>query len=405
MKEKVAGGFRAQQQRTLLHIRTEESDHGDRSEAAAPDVGVERVFFVTDPAASLCHPALSAARGSAEKPLCEMNPFQQQPSHLSWAAPLTASGLSPPYLQADWSALTVKGVERRLSVSTVMRAPAGTQEPRVVLSVSTRTVLVRARLGESVVLDCSLWADPSSPLSGSGFAVEWRYQFRGRGRLVLAYDGKLDRLADPRDQDATMDFEALHATGNASLILQGAKVQHSGMYICTTYLPYLQTQVAMELEIVEPPSLSIHPSPLPLLAPGQSLSVQCEASGFAPLTLDLSWEVKGRDGRSRPLASSSVTGHKQAWDGTYSQSVWLELDTSQEELGPGGELTCVAVHPGGTRRSSTPLSIMAVTAPSLEDSMAMVGVALLLYGLIKVVSWSVGGSGTAAAGDQEKKKN
>uniref|UniRef100_A0A3P8WYY8 Ig-like domain-containing protein n=2 Tax=Cynoglossus semilaevis TaxID=244447 RepID=A0A3P8WYY8_CYNSE len=90
----------------------------------------------------------------------------------------------------------------------------------------------------------------------------------------------------------------------------------------------------------------------------QSLSVQCEASGFAPLTLEMSWEVKGSDGKSRPLDSSSMTGHKQAWDGTYSQSMWLELDTSKMDLGTGGELTCVAVHPGGTRRSSTSLSII-----------------------------------------------
>ncbi|XP_008335978.1 tapasin-like, partial [Cynoglossus semilaevis] len=255
MKEKTGGGFRAQQQKSLLHIRTDENSPTDDSEPTASDVGADRVFFITDPAASLCHHALTPAKGSLEKPLCEMNPFQQQPSHLKWVAPLTGSGLSPPYLQADWLALTVKGRNKQLSVSTIMRAPTGTEEPKVILSVTTKTVQVQARLGESVVLDCGYWVDPSSPLSGSGFAVEWRYQFRGRGRLILAYDGKLDRLADVQDQDATMDFEALHKTGNASLILQEAKVRHSGMYICTTYLPYLQTQVAMELEIIEPPSL------------------------------------------------------------------------------------------------------------------------------------------------------
>lgn len=59
-----------------------------------------------------------------------MNPFQQQPSHLKWVAPLTGSGLSPPYLQADWLALTVKGRNKQLSVSTIMRAPTGTEEPK-----------------------------------------------------------------------------------------------------------------------------------------------------------------------------------------------------------------------------------------------------------------------------------
>lgn len=39
------------------------------------------------------------------------------------------------------------------------------------------------------------------------------------------------------------------------------------------------------------------------------------------------------------------------------------------------------------------LVVAAVSTPSIEDSMAMVGVALVLYGLIKLVSWTVSGPG------------
>lgn len=120
----------------------------------------------------------------------------------------------------------------------------------VILSVTSKTVSVQSRLGEPVLLDCGYWADPSSPLTGSGFAVEWRYQFRGSGRLVLAYDGKTDRIADTQEDGAMLDFEGLHEKGNASLILREAKVRHSGTYICSVFLPYLLAQVAVELEIV-----------------------------------------------------------------------------------------------------------------------------------------------------------
>lgn len=113
---------------------------------------------------------------------------------------------------------------------------------------TTKTVSIQSRLGEPVRLDCSFWVDPSSPVSGSGFAVEWRYQFRGRGRVVLAYDGKTDRFTD-QDEGASLDVEALHQRGDASLILQKAEVHHSGLYICTAYLPYLAAQVTMELEV------------------------------------------------------------------------------------------------------------------------------------------------------------
>lgn len=108
----------------------------------------------------------------------------------------------------------------------------------------------------------------------------------------------------------------------------------------------------------EPPSLSIYPSPLPLTVPGQTLNIECEASGFAPLSLELSWHFKGTDGKSKSLGSGSVTGHRQAWDGTLSQSTRLELDTSTLDLGRGGEVTCVATHLGGTRRASVTLNMI-----------------------------------------------
>lgn len=74
--------------------------------------------------------------------------------------------------------------------------------------------------------------------------------------------------------------------------------------------------------------------------------------------MELSWEFKDADGKSRPLGSGSVTGHRQAWDGTFSQSTRLELDTSKLDLGRGGEVICVAVHPGGTRRASVTLNVI-----------------------------------------------
>uniref|UniRef100_A0A1A7Y2B3 TAP-binding protein n=1 Tax=Iconisemion striatum TaxID=60296 RepID=A0A1A7Y2B3_9TELE len=391
------------QEKSLLHVRKDAHSPTD-SQHVPSDISPSRVYVITDPAATLCHHSLNPPRGSIQKPQCEINPFLPQPSSLKWVTSLTESALSPIYLQADWFSASFQGLHEQLGVSTITRAPTGTKEQDVVLSVTSKTMSASSRLGEPVTLDCGFWADPSSPLTATGFAVEWRYQTRGDGRLVLAYDGKTDRLAETQEEGATLDFEGLHTRGNASLILQEAKVRHSGTYICTVYLPYLLAQVAMELEIVEPPSLSLYPSPLPLAVPGQTISVQCEASGFAPLSLELSWEFKGADGKTRSLGSGSMSGHRQAWDGTYSQSSRLELDTSKLDLGRGGEVTCVAVHPGGTRRASMSLNVIGFSSPSIEDSMAMVGVALVLYGLIKFVSWTITGSGSDKTDEQDKKQ-
>ncbi|XP_071767215.2 TAP binding protein (tapasin), tandem duplicate 1 [Centroberyx gerrardi] len=406
-KTSRGGGLTAatSQEKSLLHIRTAaDSGSAERRQQPPSDINPDRVYYITDPAATLCHASLDPPRGSVQKPQCELNPFLPQPSTLQWAAALTDSALSPIYLQADWFSAALQGLDGQLVLSSIMRAATATKEPDVVLSVSSTTVSVQSRLGEPTLLDCGFWTDSSSPLSGSGFAVEWRYQFRGDGRLVLAYDGKTDRFAETQEEGAALDFQGLHERGNASLILREAKVRHSGTYICTVYLPYLLAQVAVDLEIVEPPSLSIFPSPLPLAVPGQVVKVQCEASGFAPLSLELSWEFTGADGKSRPLGSGSVTGHRQAWDGTFSQTTTLELDTAKLDLGRGGEVTCVAVHPGGTRRAGVTLNVIGFSAPSIEDSMAMVGVALVLYGLIKLVSWTFISSGSDEAGKQEKKE-
>lgn len=92
--------------------------------------------------------------------------------------------------------------------------------------------------------------------------------------------------------------------------------------------------------------------------PGQTLSVHCDASGFAPLSLGLSWYYKDPSGETRPLGSGSLSGHRQAGDGTYSQSSRLELDTAAVDLSRGGQLTCVADHLGGTRNASVALNML-----------------------------------------------
>ncbi|KAJ0003686.1 hypothetical protein NQD34_008784 [Periophthalmus magnuspinnatus] len=402
-KSRGGGGLAsgANQVNALLFVKSEEQQH-DRETMNTPS-DIEHTFSITDSSGFLCHKALNPPEGSIKKPHCELNQIQPQPSSLLWVAPLTDSAQSPLYLQADWRAATIHGLDKEMSVTSVIRTSPESQHSDLILSVTTKTVFVTARLGVPALLDCSFWVDPSSPLHGAGFSVEWRYQFRGNGHLVLGYDGKNDRLSDIRDKGAMLDFEGVHQNGNASLILSETKVKQSGTYICSVHVPYLLAQVAVELEIVEPPSISIHPSPPPIIIPGQIVTLHCEASGFAPLSLDFSWELTDSEGNVTPLGSGSVSGHREGYDGTYSQSSKLQLDSAKLEQGRGGELSCVAAHPGGTRRASVTLNVIGFSTPSIEDSMAMVGVALVLYGLIKFVSWTFTGSGDDES--DEKKKN
>uniref|UniRef100_A0A672KRD4 Ig-like domain-containing protein n=1 Tax=Sinocyclocheilus grahami TaxID=75366 RepID=A0A672KRD4_SINGR len=317
------GGFSVlmSQEKSLMFIRTEAFSEESRSSSSCR----HHYYKVYYPAGLFCSAALNPHKGSVNKPKCEINPFMPHTSMVRWASALTDSAQSPVYLQADWFSVAAQGLDEQLTLSNIMRAPSASKELKVILSVSSKTPVVRSRLGEAVLLDCGFWVDPSSPVHGSGFSVEWRYQFRGEGRLVLAYDGKNDRFAETSETGADIDIPGLYETGNASLILEEAQVRHSGTYICTVYLPHLLAQVA--------------PS---------SLSTVCVIINFSYMRLVLA-------------------------------AVWS-----------CGDVTCVAKHEGGTRRAAAALS---VSAPSIEDSMAMVAVALVLYGTIKFLSWTFSSSG------------
>lgn len=112
------------------------------------------------------------------------------------------------------------------------------------------------------------------------------------------------------------------------------------------------------LLLVEPPSLAVYPSPLPLSVPGQVITVHCEASGFYPLSLDLDWEFTDAGGKKHSLGQGRVTGHRQASDGTFSQSSRLELDSFKLGLGRGGEVSCIAKHQGGSRQAAVTLNVI-----------------------------------------------
>ncbi|MGH0160493.1 UNVERIFIED_CONTAM: hypothetical protein FKN15_057566 [Acipenser sinensis] len=203
-----------------------------------------------------------------------------------------------------------------------------------VLSVFSHTPVLRSRLGRAARLDCGFsvlpgWQDP-----GSGFAVEWRYQFRGEGRLVYAYNGQTDRLEErsAQQEEASMDLEALHRTGNASLLLHNVDVHHRGTYICTVYLPYILAQVAMELEVI----------------------VAVEA-------------CRGRRGALPPGGSALRTHPEPRRDlqGTYICTVYLPYILAQ-----------VAME----------LEVIGASGPSIEDAIGLFVVAFLLYGLLKLGS-------------------
>ncbi|KAK1155068.1 tapasin [Acipenser oxyrinchus oxyrinchus] len=349
------------QEKSLLYIRTSADQTGPEQNHPA-DIDPKRVYHVSDPAGTLCSSSLLTVEGAVEKPQCEINPFTPQPAQVDWSLSLTSGGVSPARLGADWLSTSITAHKKDIGVSSILRVPTatgqatGNHDEATRFSVCSLTRSLRSRLGQAARLDCGFsvlpgWQDP-----GSGFAVEWRYQFRGEGRLVYAYNGQTDRLEErsAQQEEASMDLEALHQTGNVSLLLHNVGVHHGGTYICTVYLPYILAQVAMELEVVEPPRLSLFPSPLwsPPPAARSSCPVRCRV---LPLDVGVQWLWRPAGGRVRYLPEAQLSGHTQNPDGTYSQTSFLRV--TPESGDHQGQYSCIATHLGASYRKTVTLNI------------------------------------------------
>ncbi|XP_041081992.1 tapasin-like isoform X2 [Polyodon spathula] len=386
--EEKPGSFASavKQEKSLLYIRTTADQTGPEQNHPS-DIDPKRVYYVSDPAGPLCSSSLVSVEGAMEKPQCEINPFTPQPAQVVWSLSLTSGGVSPVRLGADWLSSSITAHNVDIVVSSILRVPTATRQATAVLSVFSHTPVLRSRLGQSARLDCGFsvlpgWQDP-----GSEFAVEWRYQYRGEGRLVYAYNGQTDRLEErsAQQKEADMDIEALHQTRNASLVLHSVSVHHRGTYICTVYLPYILAQVAMELEVIEPPRLSLFPSPL-WSHPGHLVELSCEISGFYPLDVGVQWLWRPAGGaRVRYLPEAQLSGHTQNPDGTYSQTSFLRV--TPESGDHHGQYSCIVTHLGASYRKTATLHIAGASGPSIEDAISLFVVAFLLYGLLKLGSW------------------
>uniref|UniRef100_A0A3Q3ELK8 Uncharacterized protein n=1 Tax=Labrus bergylta TaxID=56723 RepID=A0A3Q3ELK8_9LABR len=221
--EKGRGGLTSggNQEKTLLYISTDEHGHPAESQRAPSDANPDRVFFITDPAGTLCQPPLNRPSGSAKKPQCEINPFLPHPSDLKWVAALTESTLSPLYLQADWFTTSHQDSKQQRTISSIMRAP---QEPK-----STMVMTMTQKRSGHEVQPSTFRPDLGNRCSWTA-ASGWTPPLQGMGDWSWHTTAKWTRVADIQEEGRL----------NASL----------GMYICTVYLPYLVAQVGWSLRLL-----------------------------------------------------------------------------------------------------------------------------------------------------------
>uniref|UniRef100_A0A670K0P5 Tapasin-like n=2 Tax=Podarcis muralis TaxID=64176 RepID=A0A670K0P5_PODMU len=264
---------------------------------------------------------------------------------------------------------------RRPRLGSSRMASAAVTTTAAVLSVFTRTPRLESRLGRPAVLHCGF----SAP--ASAFSVEWRHQFRGAGKVVLAFDGA-SRGVSVAEEGAELLLDA--EGGGASLCLRSVAVRHEGTYICTVYLPHLHAQQALEFKVVEPPQVTLRPTTLSV-PPGARPQLACEVSGFFPLGASVSWKRRGSGAPQDAFLDIGDSGHRQAPDGTFSFTSFARLLPVPTE-DHGVSYVCHVGHAGlgeaGVKKAVV-LHVAGSLGPSLEDAIGLFLVAIVLLGVLR----------------------
>ncbi|XP_072405813.1 tapasin-like [Chiloscyllium punctatum] len=349
-----------------------------------------RFFAVRDPSRITAHPGFGKAGDPREKLHCEINKYGPQDSSVVWATHLTEDEKTPAYQSSSWFCSFLRTFDHSFSVASLHRVTSGPREAgdpspietSVVLNVFSRTPSVTTGLGHDVLLDCGFAMDRQT-----GFAVEWRYQFKGSGHLVYAYNGAHDRV-DMAEAGTEMFFYEAHSRGNASLLIRNVEIRHEGSYICTIYMPNLHAQQSIELQITERPKVTVSPDPL-VLVPGQEQTVTCDVSSYYPLDVTVSWTRKGVAGNSSSehITDSLLSGHRQNPDGTYNMSSYLRVVPSWEDHLT--TYTCYVDHDSIKTpvRKTVTLKVAGASGPSLDDAIGMFLCAFIVYGILKFLYW------------------
>ncbi|KAM4640885.1 tapasin [Discoglossus pictus] len=353
-----------------------------------------QLYFVADQSGQLKSRKFSS---------CEMTHHMPQEVPLDWARSLTEEQLSPPSLGRPWYSVSLRDETDGYSVSAVL-GPRGEKDNQlaVSLAVYSPSVSASALLNEPLTMPCFLWRGQQSR-----FSVEWRHRSLGDGKVLYAYDGRLDRVVESIP-GYTMNFSALHSSGDATLTLERTETAQQGTFLCTVYLPYVRAQRDIQLQVTARPRVMLFPDPL-FARPNEELTLSCDVSHFHPLEVSVEFLVRlPEDSHPSLLGGTILSTQSRNQDGTFSIIASQSITATPQHH--GARYSCRVQHlsaPGGVTRSLT-LKVAGVSGPSLEDGMYLFVVALILYGLLSFLCKKVlpfFGSSEETQEKSEKKKN
>ncbi|XP_030641342.1 tapasin-related protein [Chanos chanos] len=257
---------------------------------------------------------------------------------------------------------------------------SGTLLTQTVYVVYSRSPSVAAPIGGDAALDCGFRQQNDMPPQQE-VGLEWRLQHKGHGRRILELkakeaEGEEGSKVDVEREGASADSALLVSEGNASLSLTKLKVSDEGTYICTVGSGDFQTQQVIQLQITQPPRVSLSEEKLTLDGKSpQKLSCHCHR--YYPLDVKVEWLSFPPSAEEAVDFSeeASLSSHRQHSDGTFSLSSHLFLRPSEHP--PGTVVTCRVSHPALDAHTEHSLT---VETPA-EKSYWMILVMLVLTGL------------------------
>ncbi|XP_068425546.1 tapasin-related protein [Clinocottus analis] len=234
---------------------------------------------------------------------------------------------------------------------------SGTLPTEVIFLVFSHVKSVSAPLRGDALLNCG-FKQQEIPLAQE-VAVEWRLQHRGKGWKVLKMMTSLDEaegstVVHAERRGSRMNASQVVREGNASVTLTELKVKDVGTYICSVSIGIFHAQQVIQLQVNQPPHVSLSEEKL-VLKTKSPQTLSCHCAKYYPLDAQIEWlSLSPTDTEPTVLPDQgSLSSHRQHGDGTYSLSSHLSVPST---VSPGTEITCRVSHPA----LDAPLSVSLV---------------------------------------------